>query len=454
MKSRARFLIPLAWLTFSSAAAPLSAQTVLMISIDGLKPEYVTQADTYGVRSPNLRNFILNGAYAEGVTGVLPTVTYPSHTTLVTGVWPADHGVLNNIQFDPLRKNNGAWYWFADAVKVHTLWQAAHDAHLATASVSWPVTVDAPGIDANIPEFWGLYGSGVNNSMLEAFARPLGLLNEMEARLGPYAQGTETLADDEVRTKYALDIIAKRKPRFLTVHLLALDAIEHATGPFSPEAIKTIDALDGMVGQLMAAEVTNDLDTTTFIVSDHGVAAVDKSVNLTIPFIQAGLVTLAPPVPNQPAAIASWQAMPWGAGGTAAILLNDAKNKKVRGDVENLLKKLAADPANGILKILDGAQARAIGGFPDAAFVVAFKPGYKIGNALTGDLVTASDQKGTHGYLPELPEMRASLFVLGQNVAAGRNLGIVDMRQIAPTVAATLKIKLPSATQPALHLSH
>jgi len=452
MKSRVRSLVPLLWLASLLAAHTITAQTVLMISIDGLKPEYVTQADTYGVHSPNLRAFVSNGTYAEGVTGVLPTVTYPSHTTLVTGVWPADHGVLNNIQFDPLRKNSGAWYWFADAVKVPTLWQAAHDAHLSTASVSWPVTVDAPGIDDNIPEFWGLYGTAANNSMLEAFARPLGLLNEMEARLGPYTQGTDTLADDEVRTKFAIDIITKRKPRFMTVHLLALDEVEHQTGPFSPEAIKTIDAIDGLVGQLMAAEIANDLNTTTFVVSDHGFAAVDKSVNLTIPFIQAGLVTLEPPQPNHAAAVASWQAMPWGASGTAAILLNDAKNKKVRSDAETVLKKLAADPSNGILKILDNTQARALGGFPDAAFVVAFKPGFKFGNNLTGDLITPSDQKGTHGYLPELPEMRASFFALGQDVAAGRNLGVIDMRQIAPTVAAALKIKLPAVTQPALHL--
>jgi predicted AlkP superfamily pyrophosphatase or phosphodiesterase len=453
MKSRARFHVLLAWLAILITAPSLAAQTVLMISIDGLKPEYVTQADTYGVHSPNLRAFVANGTYAEGVTGVLPTVTYPSHTTLVTGAWPAEHGVLNNTLFDPLRKDNGAWYWFADAVKVPTLWQAAHDAHLSTASVSWPATIDAPGIDTNIPEFWGLYGNAANNSMLEAFARPLGVLNEIEARLGPYTQGTDVFADDEVRTKFAIDIIAKRKPRFMTVHLLALDEVEHETGPFSPEAIKTIDALDGLVGQLMAAEIANDLNTTTFIVSDHGFAAVDKSVNLTIPFVQAGLVTLAPQEPNHAATVASWQAMPWGASGTAAILLNDAKNKKVRGDAENILKKLAADPANGILKILDNAQARAIGGFPDAAFVVAFKPGFKFGGNLTGNLITLSDQKGTHGYLPELPEMRASFFALGQDVASGRNLGVIDMRQIAPTVAATLKFKLPSATQPALHLS-
>ena len=93
------------------AVAPALAQVgtspplLLMISVDGLRPDYVTAADARGAKVPNLRRFLKEGAFAEGVLGVVPTVTYPSHTTLVTGVWPARHGILNNVAFDPLRKN-------------------------------------------------------------------------------------------------------------------------------------------------------------------------------------------------------------------------------------------------------------------------------------------------------------------------------------------------------------
>ncbi len=75
-----------------------------MISIDGLKPEYVTQADERGLRIPTLRRFLTQGTYADGVLAVVPTVTYPDHTTLITGVWPAEHGILNNTLFDPFRR--------------------------------------------------------------------------------------------------------------------------------------------------------------------------------------------------------------------------------------------------------------------------------------------------------------------------------------------------------------
>jgi hypothetical protein len=54
---------------------------------------------------PTLRRMMKEGAFADGATGVVPTVTYPSHTTLMTGVWPAQHGIWANTTFDPLQKN-------------------------------------------------------------------------------------------------------------------------------------------------------------------------------------------------------------------------------------------------------------------------------------------------------------------------------------------------------------
>src|SRR5580704_4979222 len=81
------------------------AALLVVISIDGLRPDYITAADAHGAKVPNLRRFMTEGAYADGVTGVVPTVTYPSHTTLMTGVWPSKHGILANTSFDPLQKN-------------------------------------------------------------------------------------------------------------------------------------------------------------------------------------------------------------------------------------------------------------------------------------------------------------------------------------------------------------
>ena len=85
------------------------------------------------------------------------------------------------------------------------------------------------------------------------------------------------------------------------------------------------------------------------------------------------------------------------------------------------------------------------GGFPEAQWLVALKPGYVTGENLSGEMVTASVVKGMHGYWPDLEEMNASFFVMGPGVKAGKSLGVIDMRAIAPTLARFLGVGLPAA---------
>jgi predicted AlkP superfamily pyrophosphatase or phosphodiesterase len=107
---------------------------------------------------------------------------------------------------------------------------------------------------------------------------------------------------------------------------------------------------------------------------------------------------------------------------------------------------LAADPANGIAEVLDHNAIGQREAFPDAAFLVVLKPGYYTGPATTGSLVTEiPGSRGSHGFSPEYPEMRASFFAVGAGVAHHRDLGVVGMRRIAPTVAGILNVPMPSA---------
>src|ERR1017187_335849 len=136
------------------ASSWASGSSLLLISIDGLRPDYVLQADAHGLKIPHLRRILREGAHASGARGVLPTVTYPSHTTIVTGDWPAKHGIYTNTTFDSLGKNFAAGYWDAEDIAVPTLWEAAAKAGLTVGSVSWPVSVGAKEIRYNVPEYW------------------------------------------------------------------------------------------------------------------------------------------------------------------------------------------------------------------------------------------------------------------------------------------------------------
>jgi predicted AlkP superfamily pyrophosphatase or phosphodiesterase len=423
---------------------PVSAQEqkprtpVILISIDGLKPEYVLNADAHGQKIPNLRRFVKEGTYSTGVHGVVPTVTYPSHTTILTGVSPAKHGIYANTTFDPLRKNNGGWYWYAEDIKVPTLWDAAREAGLTTANVHWPVSV-AARINWNLPQYWRA-GTADDRKLLRVFATP-GLLDTLEKELGPYADGIdESIEGDENRAKFAARLLELKRPDFATIYLTALDHEEHASGPFSPQSNATLERIDAALGRILdAIQRTYNGRAVVCVVSDHGFVSTSKALHLAVAFRAAGLIEF-----DAKDQIKSWKASIWGAGGSEAIVLHDKNDSATKTKVAELLAKLAADPANGIARIIPEEELHARGGFPDAAFLVALKPGYVTGENVSGDLVTFTKYKGMHGYWPDEAEMNSSFFILGGDWVP-HSLGEIDMRSIAPTLAQILGVQLPAA---------
>ena len=417
-----------------------SPPLLVVISIDGLRPDYITAADEHRAKVPNLRRFLKEGTYADGVEGVVPTVTYPSHTTLVTGVWPATHGIYANTTFDPLQKNYQGWYWYTEDLRVPTLWDAAAKAGRTTASVQWPVTVGAH-ITWNIPEFWRA-NTEEDAKLLRAVSTP-GLLLEGQRDLGqPYSGGTDTSVEaDKNRGRYANWILEKKHPGLLTLHLIALDHIEHETGPFSAESVAVLEGLDTVVGSVReAAERVAPGRAYLAVVSDHGFARTEAQLNLFPAFRDAKLFSV-----DDQGKITDWKAMPWVTGGSAAIVLKDRQDAVTKAAVHDLLAKLAEDPANGIDRVLDAAELHKRGGYPTASYFVSLKPGWRTGYGLEGPVLSKTKLGGTHGELPDLPDLRAAFFLVGPGVAAGRDLKLIDMRDIAPTLAHEVGLDLPSA---------
>ena len=443
----ARFFLAL---TAIGAAVPVLAQSpppraLLLISIDGMHPNYVSHADEYRLKIPNLRRLWHDSSHAGSVRGVLPTVTYPSHTTILTGVWPVKHGIYNNLTFDPFEKNMAGWYWYSEDIRVPTLWQAASKAGYVTGSVSWPVSVAAPGIQFDIPEYWRAQTSD-DLKLLRALATP-GLVAELRKYAGPYIMDLDNaVPGDWARTRYATAMVLHKGVRFLTLHIASLDHLEHANGPFSPAAFATLEEIDKMVGMVEESFKTAGASAAVCIVSDHGFARTDHQLNLNVAFVRAGLMT---PNPKKTTAhapgILEWKAEPWLAGGSAAVIVKDPADSETRSKVEHLLRTLAADPGNGIAGILDAKAIADLGGPPNSAFVVDMRPGYSLGSAMDGPLVRATKVSGTHGYSPIHPELFASFFISGPGIRRDVDLGQIDMRSIAPTLAKYLRIPFPTA---------
>ncbi len=431
---------------FAQSASTQSSvrQPVLLISIDGLRPADVLDAQQRGLHLPNLQAFLKQGSYAHDVRGVLPTLTYPSHTTLITGVSPNVHGIGSNLTFDPTNKNQQGWDWYASDIRVPTLWDAAHAAGLSTANVHWPVSVGAQ-VDWNLPQIWRT-GLPDDRKLVAALSTP-GLLPSLEKDLGPYADGIdESLAGDQNRTRFAIHLLETRKPQFMTAYVTALDTEQHATGPDTPTSRKTLEGIDALIGDLVAAARRVHPDGVVAIVSDHGFAPVKQDINFYAPFIKAGLVTV------KDGTITDWQAAVWNDGGSAAIVLKDPNDAAVKTKVATLLKHLQDDPRYEIDHVLDHDQLVAQGGTGMASWFVLLKIGYELGVTPDAPLPAPGHFLGMHGYDPATSEMRSTFLIEGPGIPAGKNLGSIDMRDIAPTLAKLMGASLPQAQGHALPL--
>jgi len=426
-----------ALLAFTFLAGAASAGPVLMISLDGLRPADVIEAQKKGLKLPNLSQFVKQGAYATGVKNVLPTVTYPDHATLVTGVWPDKHGIGNNEVFDPTGKNLQGWYWYAEDIKVPTLWDAVHAANGVVASVGWPVSVGSPAIDENLPEYWRAWNEG-DLKLLRALATP-GLVTrlETETKTPIVAAFSEEPSADAAKTAYAAKIIADFKPRFMTVHLTSLDHYQHEYGPDTDKSKAALEALDTDVGLLVAAAKAASPDVAIAVVSDHGFAAVHDAVYLNQALAEAGLIHL-----DDQGKLKDYDAYAWNAGGSAAIVLKNPDDAAVKAKVEAVLTKLAADPKSGVARYIAKPEIAARGGSDKASYWVDFKIGWSGSGSFT--ISKTFTLKGTHGYFPDNKEMRATFMIVGPGIKA-KKLGEIDMRDIAPTLAKILDVKLEKA---------
>jgi predicted AlkP superfamily phosphohydrolase/phosphomutase len=431
-----RYLIAAIVLWTAACAAPPSPSgaPVILISIDGLKPDYIVEADRNGLKIPAFRRLIAEGTYAKAVTGVLPTVTYPSHTTMVTGVSPATHGILYNSPFDPLHRNQDGWMWYAEDVKAPTLWDAANRAGFVSSSIDWPVTVGA-SITYNIAQYWRATNED-DHKLLRALSTP-GLLDEGEKAVGRYPAGyIYTVESDTRRSEFAAWLIAAKRPRFHTSYFSVLDEVQHDRGPAAPEVFSTLEAIDGMIDRVWKAALSADPATIVCVVSDHGFAAYDKTVSVNIALRRAGLIDV-----DSEGRIRNWRAMTWG----NAVMLKDRGDAEALSAARSVLDGLVADASSGVFRYFDNAEARTEGGFPDAAFVVGVKPGFSISARVAGALVEAHAPAGTHGLLRQLHEMDSAFFATGSGVPKGRVLDRIEMRDIAPTLAGLAGVSLPKA---------
>lgn len=426
-------------LLWQTAVQAQDSAHVILISIDGLRPEFYKDA-SWGM--VNLRQAMAEGAYADGVDGVFPTVTYPSHTTMITGVKPLKHGIYYNTPSEPLGIT-GKWNWNYDNIKVPTLFSVAKNKGLVTASVFWPVSVGSPAT-YTVPEFWYLpKEKGGERIMVQALrenTHPAGLFEELEQN----AVGKQTdeefdddyLAVDENLARMGSYIIRKYKPALFAIHLVMVDHFEHEQGRDGDKVRAAVANADRCVKTIREAVSKAGISAnTTFIVTgDHGFVNIHSSLAPNVLLAQAGLYD-----PKKPD---SWKAYFHPAGGGAFLQLRDKNDQQTKEKVLQLLKSLPIQQQNTFI-IKSRAELDAVGADATAVLGLTAQQGYAFSATATGDFIRAS-KGGTHGFFPDFKEIQTGFVAFGNGIKKGAvvpEMGLVD---VAPLISKLLKLDMPA----------
>lgn len=415
------------------ATEPPAAQ-VILISVDGMTPVEYEQAEAHGLKIPNLRALMNAGCASPGVVSVFPASTYPSHTAMITGQPPAVHGVISNTPMDPFNLEFGGWYYYAEKIQTPTLWQALHAAHRKTAAVSWPVTVGAD-VDYLLPEYRPVR-TDEDIALMRVISTP-GLFAEMQK-----VNVTARPMSDEWRTDAVVAILRTRKPSLMALHLSELDEAQHKYGPHTPESHAQLERIDAEIGKIRSSVEQSGRanETAWVVVSDHGFLPVTKLFHPLIALREAGLITT-----DQNGRLTGWKIYQRNLTGSAFFEAKDSKDKGSIEKATEIIRALAADPANGISHVYTPEELKALGADPEAFLAIDPVKGFGFGSNLTGPRVTDSISKGAHGYNPHLPELRSSLILSGAGVRRCGALQGVTVEDVGPTVAALLGASIPNA---------
>lgn len=414
--------------TDNGSSTPRLSKYVVLISIDGLRPDFYLESSW---PTPNLRFMKENGVYAEGVRGVFPTVTYPSHTTIITGAMPAKHGIYYNTIFSDSGSTN-TWFREEKLIKTETLWDAVHQAGLTSACLSWPVSVGAP-VDYNVPESWENDRNGTVS--INPNVSPAGLFEEIQqqatGKLSYSQMNLNNLAIDENLSRMASYLLKKYKPNFTTVHIVCVDHAEHGTGRSGVEVDKALASADHAVSNILeAVQAAGIADSTTIIVTgDHGFVDINTSFSPNVLLAKNGLLGTGKDGKT-------WKAMFHSSGGSAFLHLKDKKDLKTLARVQAIIDSLPAS-VRKLFRVVDRREMDLIGADPNAALALAAVEGVSMGGSSAGDLVRAG-RGGTHGFFPDFKHIQTGFIAYGAGINSGTVVPEMGLEDIAPVISRLL----------------
>lgn len=401
----------------------------------------------YMATKPNFSALMERASVVERVRTIYPTVTYPAHTSMMSGAYPEKHGVISNEELT-VGAPSQPWCWFNRSSNVKDIFHAAKAAGYTTAGVFWPVTGCHPAIDYLIDEYWP---QSESDDYIDALRRAGSSEDVIEKIVRPNIQGAQMRLHpecDEMGYRFAAAMIREYQPDLLLFHPANIDGMRHQYGLFNEHVTRALDDTDRWLGGLIqAAKDAGVYERTNFVLmSDHGQMNIQRVIHLNVILADHGLIRL-----DAAGNVESWDAFMHSAGMSNYVFLKPGADEALYQKVYKLLLSLCDEGIYGVSEVFTRAEIKArerLDG--DFAFILETDGYTSFGQRVLRPLVSTFDSAdyryghATHGYLPDKGPQ--PVFVAaGPNVRPGIRIPRRPIVDIPCTLARFLDIELPDA---------
>ncbi len=414
---------------------------LVVISNDAL----VTEDIEYLKTKPVFQELLNKGTWIKKVKTIYPSITYPCHTSMITGCFP-DKTHLYNNEVD--QWGDPSWVWERKYNHAKTLIDAAKEKGLTTANVFWPVLGNDPNIDFNIPEYWSQSASdpltdalkrmGTSDKVIKEIVEPNLYYIEGHQRVHPYC--------DEFVFSCARDMILKYQPDVLFVHPAGIDGLRHQKGVFNEYVTEQLDYTYYWIEKIVRAiKEVGEWENTDFILaSDHGQMDIMRWCHPNILLANAGLIKLDKDN-NTLEARAYIKAV----GGSAQVFISDPNDKEAYDLTYKVFSDAVKSGLYGFERIYTREECQKeerLSG--DFAFVLESESRTAFGWEPFGPYYTSYDLsdyrtgQATHGYNPKKGP-QPSMIMIGPDFKEGAVIENCHNVDIAPTVAHIFGLDMP-----------
>jgi len=416
-------------------------QRLFLISLDAVGSKDME----YMSSLPNFGRFLKDAAYCPNVKSVYPTLTYPAHTSIITGRYPIHHGVVNNTMFQPKRLKPD-WFYRRKNIVGTTLYDEVIKKGWKAASLLWPVTGKSR-IHYNLPEIhpYRWWQTQITTTLFQGSA---GYILGLLPYLTMINKGTRQPALDDFVHKSALHTIRKYNPNLVMVHYLDVDFTRHGYGLNNNHVKEAMQRMDKRLGELFKViEETGDLTNTTICVFGDHYQKDTHTIFYPNTFLkEQGYIKV------RGKSIASYKAVVKNCDGAAYIYLNpeyetSALKEELEKKVLMLFEKASQNAAYGIKHIVSREEAIQKGADANCIGMLEAADGFYFLDETEVLLRNVSEEKlhkmrATHGYDPMTEDYGTFFMAKGKNIKENVLIDSMELVDEGTTLAHMLGIDL------------